>query len=207
MVRRREDVVTPGSWQALSGKLLDGERIADGFVRQVVGKAGQRPLRIHKLAAVSTFYDEHYDTVMLVPAAAAELAADATVRLDPTLHVEHRWVDRPGRSTPRTASWSGRGAVLVPGGLGDGARGGSVCALIPVPVAPARPAHRGLLLGGPRCGSVLAPVELADRAAGDSDSVGGFPLGVPHRVVARLEGGEHRGVLGLAVAAAFLSSL
>ncbi|MGB9281597.1 MAG: hypothetical protein WCB57_16170 [Pseudonocardiaceae bacterium] len=71
-----------------------GERIADAFVRQVRTKTGRTPLAVSKLAEVTTFYDEYYDTVMLVPGAAA-LLGDGDVTLAARLHVAHRWLSRP----------------------------------------------------------------------------------------------------------------
>ncbi|MFY9808439.1 MAG: NUDIX domain-containing protein [Pseudonocardiaceae bacterium] len=93
VLRRRDDVVLAGQWQAVSGKLSAGERIADAFVRQVRMKTGRTPLAVSKLAEVTTFYDEYYDTVMLVPGAAA-LLGDGDVTLAARLHVAHRWLSR-----------------------------------------------------------------------------------------------------------------
>jgi ADP-ribose pyrophosphatase YjhB (NUDIX family) len=93
LLRRVEGVPLAGQWQTVSGKIQQGERIADAFVRQVRKKTGQDPLRIFKLAEVTTFYDEYYDTVMMVPGAAAELSGDHEVRIDPSLHRESRWAN------------------------------------------------------------------------------------------------------------------
>jgi ADP-ribose pyrophosphatase YjhB (NUDIX family) len=92
LLRRRDDVPLPGQWQAVSGKIAVGESIADAFVRQVQRKTGQAAAQVAKLAAVATFYDEYYDTVVLVPGAAAELSSEV-VQLDNSLHVEARWTD------------------------------------------------------------------------------------------------------------------
>lgn len=93
VLRRRGDVVLAGQWQAVSGKLRAGEQIADAFVRQVRTKTGRTPLAVFKLAEVATFYDDYYDTVMLVPGAAA-LLGDGDVTLRASLHVAHRWLSR-----------------------------------------------------------------------------------------------------------------
>jgi hypothetical protein len=73
------------------GKIAKDEQIRTAFVRQVCEKTGQQPTELYKLDTVNVFYDECYDTVMLVPAAAARLAS-RDVRLDTSLHCEHRWV-------------------------------------------------------------------------------------------------------------------
>jgi ADP-ribose pyrophosphatase YjhB (NUDIX family) len=91
VLRRREDGPLPGDWQCVSGKIRKGERISEAFVRQVRVKSGLYPVRLLKFSAVTSFYDDYYDTVMLVPAAAAELPAGEVV-IDPSVHVESRWV-------------------------------------------------------------------------------------------------------------------
>jgi len=93
LLRRRADVVMPDCWQAVSGKLRADERISHAFLRQVVAKTGQAPSRLHRLEAVTSFYDEYYDTVMMVPGAAAQLGA-GDVRIDESLHQEFRWVSQ-----------------------------------------------------------------------------------------------------------------
>jgi len=94
LLRRRPDVVMPDCWQAVSGKLRPDERISHAFVRQVVAKTGQSPLRLSRFEAVTSFYDEYYDTVLMVPAAAAQLNA-GDIQIDTSLHRESRWVTQP----------------------------------------------------------------------------------------------------------------
>jgi ADP-ribose pyrophosphatase YjhB (NUDIX family) len=91
LLKRRPDVTMPNTWQPVSGKLLRGESIRDGFVRQVLKKVGQAPTSVHKLDLVNVFYDSFYDTVMLVPVAVCTVAAP-TVVVDETVHDDHRWM-------------------------------------------------------------------------------------------------------------------
>jgi len=58
------------------------------FAGWVVGRPrnGLRPF-------LAWFYDDYYDTVMLVPGAAA-LLGDGDVTLGASLHVAHRWLSR-----------------------------------------------------------------------------------------------------------------
>lgn len=90
LLRRRVDVRLSGDWQFVSGKVRAGESIADAFRRQLEAKTGQRATRMWKAPFITTFYDEHYDAVMLVPGAVAELGSLEVV-LDESLHIEHRW--------------------------------------------------------------------------------------------------------------------
>lgn len=90
MLQRRSDVVMPSRWQAVSGKLRKGETIQAAFVRQLKKKTGRDIESVQPLSLVNVYYDAHYDTVMMVPAASARLTGDVIV-LDETLHVAHQW--------------------------------------------------------------------------------------------------------------------
>lgn len=90
LLRRRADVLLSGDWQFVSGKLRPGESIAQAFRRQLASKTGQHTHRMWKLPIVTTFYDQHYDAVMLVPGAVAEVSSPEVV-LDAALHTEYRW--------------------------------------------------------------------------------------------------------------------
>ena len=73
LLKRRADVVLPGVWQPVSGKIKEGEKFSEAFVRQAVEKTGQLPMRAFALDTVNAYFDTHYDTVMLVPSAACGL--------------------------------------------------------------------------------------------------------------------------------------
>lgn len=90
LLRRRVDVLLSGDWQFVSGKMRAGESIAEAFRRQLASKTGQGSHRMWKLPIITTFYDQHYDAVMLVPGAVAELSSPEVV-LDESLHTEYRW--------------------------------------------------------------------------------------------------------------------
>ncbi|MDE0539881.1 MAG: NUDIX domain-containing protein [Rhodospirillales bacterium] len=92
LLKRRGDIVLPNVWQPVSGKIKEGEKFGEAFIRQAAQKTGRRPLRVFALDTVNTYFDAYYDTVMLVPSAACRLF-DKTVALDADLHVEFRWVD------------------------------------------------------------------------------------------------------------------
>lgn len=93
LLQRRQDVVLPGVWQPVSGKLLAGESILAGFARQMQMKTGVQGAGLKPLEYVNTYFDSHYGTVMMVPAAAAFLRRDVEICLDDALHTGYRWVD------------------------------------------------------------------------------------------------------------------
>lgn len=93
LLQRRQDVALPGVWQPVSGKLLAGETILAGFARQLQMKTGIQGDDLKPLEYVNTYFDSHYGTVLMVPAAAAFLRRDVEIHLDDTLHTGYRWVD------------------------------------------------------------------------------------------------------------------
>jgi dATP pyrophosphohydrolase len=109
LLRRVETGEMPGSWQPVSGKLQEGETIHAGFLRQVRVKTGHRPIELHKLDFVNTFYDAFYDTVMFVPSAACRLAG-----LDVTIAAKHhqdfRWVS--ASEAERLLDWPAQGQCI-----------------------------------------------------------------------------------------------
>jgi dATP pyrophosphohydrolase len=90
-LKRRTDVELADSWQPISGKIRAGEPISAAFRRLLRSKTGQRPVRLWSLDQLNMFYDGHYDAVMIVPAAAAELA-DASVFFQGEVHTEFAWL-------------------------------------------------------------------------------------------------------------------
>lgn len=130
LFKRREDVPLPGQWQTISGKIKKEERIADAFVRQVDKKTGCKPSKVYKLAAVTQFYDEYYDTVMMVPGAAAQLDYDSSIALDSKLHTEHRWMKL--EETLEMLPWGGQRSALrsIEDTVGGGKESGQ-CVILP----------------------------------------------------------------------------
>jgi len=90
LFKRRDDVVMPGVWQGISGKIKENEKISAAFSRQVAKKVGHAPKRLFKLDMVNTFYDDYYDTVMFVPSAGC--VVDNVTAIDETLHSEYKFV-------------------------------------------------------------------------------------------------------------------
>jgi 8-oxo-dGTP pyrophosphatase MutT (NUDIX family) len=90
LLKRIQDVVMPNVWQFVSGKIKENETIKEAFIRQTTEKTGLKLLNLFKIDFVNTFYDDYYDTVMLVPCAAAELTPGNVV-LSEKLHCEYKW--------------------------------------------------------------------------------------------------------------------
>ncbi len=130
LLKRRPDIVLPDVWQPVSGKIWEGEKFSEAFVRQPTEKTGQRPVRVFALDSVNTYFDAHYDTVMLVPSAACQLESKA-VTVESDLHVDFKWIDLTAFETmvrfPKQAKTAKTIREIV-----QGKHGHSHCSEIPV---------------------------------------------------------------------------
>jgi hypothetical protein len=89
--KRLESVVMPGVWQPICGKLGEGESIAEAFASQVRKKTGDQSSKFIAIDHITTYYDMHYDVVMIVPSVGVEIST-STPKLDGKLHSEYRWI-------------------------------------------------------------------------------------------------------------------
>lgn len=92
LFKRRPDVVMPDTWQPACGKLTKGLSISASFRDQAYKKTGVSDGEIVPIDSLNSYYDHHYDCVMLVPCAGFEMKSDSPVRIDEKLHCEFRWV-------------------------------------------------------------------------------------------------------------------
>ena len=91
------------------GEVLAGESIVAAFRRQLASRTGRRTHRMWKLRAITTFFDEDYEAVLLAPGAVAEVSTPEQLVLDESLHCEYRWCgqDGAGRSAGITVQLGG----------------------------------------------------------------------------------------------------
>lgn len=92
ILKRNTGLELSETWQAISGKIKKEEKISQAFWRQALEKTGITPNKIFKIDYVSTFYDDYYDTVMMVPVAACEMPHAEKVQLS-ELHIDYKWVN------------------------------------------------------------------------------------------------------------------
>jgi len=99
------------TWQAVHGRIDEGEKAFDAAWRETIEETGLTPERFFKTDYVETFYSEWTDRVHLVPA----FAAFVTGAPGPTLSEEHtayEWCDVED-AAGRFIWPSQRGAVRV----------------------------------------------------------------------------------------------
>jgi dATP pyrophosphohydrolase len=91
VMKRAPHVRVANSWQMVSGTIEEGEKAYQAAYRELVEETGLRPVHFYQASTVNRFYLAATDQVILSPVFAAEVAADADVRLSDE-HVAFEWV-------------------------------------------------------------------------------------------------------------------
>jgi len=76
---RSPNLAFGGSWQAVHGSLLAGEKAVDGAKRELLEETGLGAVRFYVVSYVEQFFDPTIDAFVFIPTFAAELPADAEV--------------------------------------------------------------------------------------------------------------------------------
>jgi 8-oxo-dGTP pyrophosphatase MutT (NUDIX family) len=107
LLRRAPGRILPGLWQCVSGSLEDGERVAEGALRELLeetGYAGRAIEAFYDLDLVNQFHEPSLDGVVTAAVFAVRVAGDA----EPVLSHEHdgmRWL--PIQAAFREVVWPG----------------------------------------------------------------------------------------------------
>ena len=89
LLRRAEAVEYGGQWRMVGGKIEAGEAAWETAQREVREETGHAPVRLWTVPSVNQFYEWQHDRVNLIPAFAAELAADPELNHE---HDDHAWL-------------------------------------------------------------------------------------------------------------------
>jgi dATP pyrophosphohydrolase len=73
LLRRSEESVVPGSWQAVHGHIEAGETAVQTAVRELKEETGFVPERLYRVEHIEQFYNERNDSLYFVPVFAAEV--------------------------------------------------------------------------------------------------------------------------------------
>ncbi|TWT40431.1 8-oxo-dGTP diphosphatase [Phycisphaerae bacterium RAS1] len=104
ILQRRPGAYLAGVWQGVQGKIEAGETAWQAALREMLEESGLRPRHLWQLQFVDTYYVAPKDAVHLTPCFAAQVRAEAEVRLSQE-HTAYRW----------ESSEEVQGALLWPG--------------------------------------------------------------------------------------------
>jgi dihydroneopterin triphosphate diphosphatase len=105
LLKRAAHIRLPGTWQMVSGTIEPGERAYEAAARELHEETGLVPVHFYQVSFVNRFYLAATDQVVLTPVFAAEVAADAPVRLSDE-HTAFEWV--PPEEARRRYPWPGQ---------------------------------------------------------------------------------------------------
>lgn len=90
LLYRAPHLMHADTWQAVHGRIDEGERAFDAAWRETLEETGLTPERFFKTDFVETFYSEYTDAVHLVPAFAAFVTGAPGARLSEE-HNAYEW--------------------------------------------------------------------------------------------------------------------
>jgi dATP pyrophosphohydrolase len=85
LLRRAPHGRNPGSWETVHGTIEEGETPVQASLRELREETGLTPDRFYNLSRIEGFYQHKSDELVIIPAFAAFVAADAL----PLLSREH----------------------------------------------------------------------------------------------------------------------
>ncbi len=91
--RSDNEEIYPGLWQIISGGVKRGEKAYETAVREIREEIGTKPKRLFNTPLTNTFYTWTDNSVNLSPVFAAEVGADAEVKLSDE-HRDYRWLSK-----------------------------------------------------------------------------------------------------------------
>lgn len=110
LVLKRAPGFLGGSWQMVSGTIEGDEKAYQCARRELFEETGLRPRHFYQASYVNRFYLAATDEIVLSPVFAAEVEADAAVRLSEE-HTEFAWVD--WKEAMRRFPWPGQRKALA----------------------------------------------------------------------------------------------
>ncbi|HEY4319894.1 MAG TPA: NUDIX domain-containing protein [Gemmatimonadales bacterium] len=91
LLRRARGQARPGSWEAVHGRVEDGESVVAAAVRELLEETGCHARVIYNLSRVEQFYLHATAQLATVPVFAAFVADDTVVQLSAE-HDTHLWL-------------------------------------------------------------------------------------------------------------------
>lgn len=89
--KRAQQVVYPGQWRMIGGKVKKKETYWQAALRELREETGNSPVRFWALPSLNHFYDPEMDAIRLIPAFAAQLPDDPVIELNEE-HTGYRWI-------------------------------------------------------------------------------------------------------------------
>ncbi|HZW39573.1 MAG TPA: NUDIX domain-containing protein [Ignavibacteriaceae bacterium] len=103
-LKRSSEVIYPGVWQPVTGKIKSGEKAYETALREIKEETGIIPLKLWAAPQVNSFYSVQKDAIYMVPIFAA-LTDVKDIQLC-SEHCEYKWVTR--EEANKLVAWEGQ---------------------------------------------------------------------------------------------------
>lgn len=81
-----------GNWQMISGKLIDGERVVAGAIRELREETGLIPSKFYSADVVETFFVPGQDAIFFAPVFVAFVEIKEPITLSKSEHDAYQWI-------------------------------------------------------------------------------------------------------------------
>ena len=98
LFRRAKGKMYEGQWRMIGGKVHADETYWQAALRELMEETSLKPMRFWTIPSVNQFYEHSTDTILSIPAFAAEIAEDDSIVLD-SEHTEYMWIQPEDAST------------------------------------------------------------------------------------------------------------
>lgn len=98
LFRRAKGKIYEGQWRMVGGKVEPGELYWKAALRELKEETNLRPTFFWTIPSINQFYEHSSDKILSIPAFAAEINPDDTIKLD-SEHKEFTWIQSEDAST------------------------------------------------------------------------------------------------------------
>jgi dATP pyrophosphohydrolase len=98
LFRRAKGKIYEEQWRMVGGKVMPQETYWQAALRELKEETNLVPKIFWTIPSINQFYEYSSDTILSIPAFAAEIHPDETIRLDAE-HTEFKWIQSEDAST------------------------------------------------------------------------------------------------------------
>jgi len=91
VLKRSDNVIYAGQWRMVGGKVNKSETSYEAALRELEEEISATPNLFWAIPSLNQFYNPKTDTIQQVPAFAAKLAANQSIRLNHE-HSDYQWI-------------------------------------------------------------------------------------------------------------------
>ncbi|MGM0457990.1 MAG: NUDIX domain-containing protein [Bacteroidota bacterium] len=92
LFKRAKGKIYEGQWRMIGGKVEPGETYWEAALRELLEETALTPSKMWTIPSLNLFYEHSSDSILQIPAFAAEIDRGDAIRLDRE-HTEYSWVE------------------------------------------------------------------------------------------------------------------